>query len=532
MNNVKPIGVSNPKDVKIIPIGVSNPKDVSVSNFLVTNIEHANREFIPIVANFTGPVRMDKMAGRDHLVIPMVMMVEGVLNGSKGPVLYTEDEMSKFPSAWNSKPVVVYHPQMNGRGISACDPDVISNRGIGVIMNTRFEDGALKAEAWCEVDRMEAIDNRIADAVENGEMMELSTGLFIEADKTPGDHDGVHYDMIARNFQPDHLAVLPDLKGACSIEDGAGFIRNQNESVIISGLSEEHRVYAEKNSARIHQHLELMIKNEMSHSDIRSLLGSSLRAETNNDNLWIDEVFDKFFIYEDDGKLFMRGYTIVAGKVELTGASSEVVRVIEFKTLDGKIVGNRKEDAMHKKQLVDALIANKSTTWAESDRDALMAMNEEILVKMDPVKNDGEDKDEAKAKADADELAANEATAKTKADKLAADKLAENSGEETTEDWLSKLPKEARTAVENSMKLEKAIKDDLIGKLVTNKACTFKKEFLETKDVEELQNLLTLAGGDATPVVPSRFDYSGQGPVLLGNEADAGEPLIPESVAC
>ncbi|GAG82219.1 unnamed protein product, partial [marine sediment metagenome] len=70
-----------------------------------------------ITANFTGITRYDTMEGREYLVAPMIMIVEGVLNGSEGAGLYPADELSKTPQVWNHKPVVVYHPQENGVGI-------------------------------------------------------------------------------------------------------------------------------------------------------------------------------------------------------------------------------------------------------------------------------------------------------------------------------------------------------------------------------------------------------------------------------
>ncbi len=187
-------------------------------------INNISKSFEKIVANFTGNVRHDKMGGRNYLVAPMVMMVEGVLSGTAGPIKYEAEDMSRFPAAWNNKPVVVYHP---GQGQSACDPDILTTQGIGVIMNARIDnvDGktALKAEAWFEEERANVVDNRIMEAVENNKPMELSTGLFVEVEKV----DNEDYIGIARNFQPDHLALLPDMKGACSLSDGAGFLMNE-----------------------------------------------------------------------------------------------------------------------------------------------------------------------------------------------------------------------------------------------------------------------------------------------------------------
>jgi hypothetical protein len=178
-----------------------------------------------ITANISAPIRHDTMEGRNYLVAPMIMLTEGVHAGSNGPLLYPKEELSKTPVVWNHKPVVVYHPTMNGQGVSACDPDVITNRKVGVIMNARFDNGKLHAEAWLEKDRADKVDGRIMKAIEANTVMELSTGLFTDNESSDGEWNGKKYVAIARNYRPDHLALLPDKKGACSIEDGAGFLR-------------------------------------------------------------------------------------------------------------------------------------------------------------------------------------------------------------------------------------------------------------------------------------------------------------------
>ena len=93
-----------------------------------------------IVANFTGPTRFDTMEGKQFLVAPMVMLTEGVHAGSGGPLYYSKNELNDCPQAWNHKPVVVYHPEANGEGVSACDPIILSNRKVGVIMNAKTEE--------------------------------------------------------------------------------------------------------------------------------------------------------------------------------------------------------------------------------------------------------------------------------------------------------------------------------------------------------------------------------------------------------
>jgi hypothetical protein len=311
-------------------------------NKLVLNSAAPVAEETAAIQNFTvnvsGPVRREKMEGRDHVVVPMVMMVEGVLNGSAGPLLYPADEMAKTPAVWNYKPVVVYHPTMNGRGISACEPTVIDTQKIGVIMNTKFIPGKgdqpakLKAEAWIESDKARRVDNRVVDAIESNTMMELSTGLFTDNEVTSGDFNGAPYTHIARNYRPDHLAVLPDQIGACSMEDGAGFLRLNSSQV--QGLSPEAK-----------------------------------------------EAYSKFLSL-------------------LTNQQEEPAedRAGESETEDGKPIGNgKKEPEMGKEEKVNSIIEN--TAWEEDDREYLLNMEETRLDKIladseAPKTNEDEEKSE------------------------------------------------------------------------------------------------------------------------------------------
>jgi len=197
---------------------------------LVTNVTAPTekQEIVTLTLNLLPKAcRVDNLEGQEYTVIPMVILTEGVHAGSMGPLYYPKDELAKTPQCWNHKPIVVYHPTMNGVGVSACDPIVINSRKVGLMMNTKFQGGKLKSEAWIRKDRAETVDNRIMAAVNSGEMMELSTGVFVDVEETDGTYYGEEYGGIARNYRPDHLALLPDQIGACSIADGAGFLRNQ-----------------------------------------------------------------------------------------------------------------------------------------------------------------------------------------------------------------------------------------------------------------------------------------------------------------
>jgi ribosomal protein L21 len=449
-------------------------------------------------------VRQDTMEGRDWTVVPTQMITEGVHNGSDGPIYYPAEELAKLPSAWNHMPVVVYHPTVNGTSVTARTPDQITSRKVGVLMNTKWDDSTKKlgAETWLDPSRMSVVDSRIGEAIENKEMMEVSTGLYMELDESPGEWNGEKYNSIAHNLQPDHLALLPDVKGACSIEDGAGFLRSNQE-------------------------FRKLIVNEISHQETRNLLSGALRAS--DDNAWIEEVYDDYIIYETGGKLYKQEYTIDGGIVSFVGLSKLVERQVTFKEVvvlekndDKKIL---KGNSMDKQKIVDALIANERLSWTEEHREQLMAMDEDILTNMasdieelsKPVENKEDDKqdaqDDKKVPVENKEVTTN----------------AKPSKPETMEEFIAKAPPEIRESLTMSVNTMNAEKARLIEVIKTNEQNTFTDEHLKGMDIQMLQALARIAGP-----VPTDNDesgrtvplYIGQGDPASVKNSTTEEPLL------
>ncbi len=172
--------------------------------------------------------------GREFLVASATLIVPGVLNGSKGPGYYPPEEVDLNSSAWNHVPIVVYHPTdpVSGAHVSANSPGVLERQGIGELRQCKY-DGKLRAETWFDVEKTRRVDPRILNSLRAGKQVELSTGLFTDSEPAPlgSHHNGRPYTWIARNHQPDHLAVLPDQVGACSIRDGCGILVNAKDSL-------------------------------------------------------------------------------------------------------------------------------------------------------------------------------------------------------------------------------------------------------------------------------------------------------------
>jgi hypothetical protein len=162
------------------------------------------------------PVR--QLEGRPHYVVPTVMIVAGVHAGSEGPVLYTADCLAQSVPLWNGKPIIVYHAGLYGNS-AAADPSVFNKQKVGTLFNTRWDGHRLWAESWIDTERVGQVDERVLEAIRTGRTLEVSTGMAIAFDDGQPAEVG---ERAALQLFPDHLAILPDKRGACSVLDGAG----------------------------------------------------------------------------------------------------------------------------------------------------------------------------------------------------------------------------------------------------------------------------------------------------------------------
>lgn len=194
-------------------------------------------EVVLVINLAPAKARRANRNGRTYLVAPVTMMVSGVLNGSHGPLYYPPDEVEINPSQWNDIPIVVYHPTLHNRPVSGRDPEVLDKQKIGRVYNAQAEDGRLWGEGWFDAEKTKQVDCRVYDALIEGRPIGVSTGVYTSNEPVVKNNNrwpqyrGRDYHWIARNYRPDHLAVLPDKVGACSIKDGCGIhVRNEDGS--------------------------------------------------------------------------------------------------------------------------------------------------------------------------------------------------------------------------------------------------------------------------------------------------------------
>lgn len=176
--------------------------------------------------------------GREYLVAPATSLREQVLSGSRGPLYYPAEETVKSVSSWDGQPLVVYHPTHNGEDISAHDERADIKAFIGEIRGSRHVgNGKLQHKLWFDIENTRNADRNLSPSVQilprllNGRPVALSTGLYTDNEPAQnGSHyNGVPYVGIARNYRPDHIAILPDVRAACDISDGCGVLVNSKD---------------------------------------------------------------------------------------------------------------------------------------------------------------------------------------------------------------------------------------------------------------------------------------------------------------
>ena len=173
-------------------------------------------------------IRSEVLQERTHIIVPVVMMVEGVHAGSGGPILYTAKELGMIPESWNGIPVTINHPSKEGANISANSPEVLNKEVIGRVFNSIMDGTKLKAEVWLDEAYMIENNPDVLAHITEGLPLDVSVGVFSDYDPVPGQFEGMQYNEAAKNLRPDHLALLPGGTGACSWDAGCGIRANSN----------------------------------------------------------------------------------------------------------------------------------------------------------------------------------------------------------------------------------------------------------------------------------------------------------------
>jgi 2'-5' RNA ligase len=212
---------------QIVMTGAGNPLRGCLRRFFCApeaRVGSESKSEMQVAAATLHANRLERrtLDGREYAVAPVVAMVAGVRNGE----LLPEEELGKFVGAWEGRPIPLRHPE-DGEGhyITANAPTVIEASVLGSFFNARMDGDALKGELWLDVAKAQKLggDALLAlNRLEAGQVMEVSIAYFCEFEQAAGEFGGEAYSAIQRNLRPDHVALLPDEIGSCSVLDGCG----------------------------------------------------------------------------------------------------------------------------------------------------------------------------------------------------------------------------------------------------------------------------------------------------------------------
>ena len=229
-----------------------------------------------------------------------IIIQEGILNQ-----IFYDWEVIKNQSIWGSAPVTVGHPMdKNNQPISFYDPRNLPNQAVGQLFYSKSLPLTRQIEGYLYLEISNLKSKGIQEILENTNFknqISISTGLIGMKIPNQGDYNGETYDFLINNIQIDHLAILLNHNGACSLDDGCGVYRffNTNKKKEDSRMEEEKKT--EEKEAKVQN------------------------SENPNSNNFMDEIkkgFDKFL--DDWRKEFFKANQSMADMIKANLTQNQV----------------------------------------------------------------------------------------------------------------------------------------------------------------------------------------------------------------
>lgn len=500
--------------------------------------------------------------GEAYVIVPVVMMVEGVHSGSRGPLFHSAEVISRDVHLWNDIPVMVHHPQdEEGRFISAAQASQ-KDKAVGMLRNPRWEDGKLKANAWLNVQKLIAASPEAIAHIRSGRPLEVSIGVFSQEIEATGEWNGEVYSGITLSYHPDHLALLPGEQGACSWADGCGVRVNQCLTNNEETMGEKEKKVAEENPTaasekistnveggglldqmldlnRTHFYRVELIANETGYAEVMDKLRQKVDGMDNDQRVYfLVEVFEDSFIYRSTPReargqperMYKQEYSIGENQqIEFVGEPVEVRREVEYVTMEATTMrrtkgkpaeisinqekegGNTMSDVSEKSPCltakVEALIANEATRFTGDDKEWLLAQSEDTLNKLEPKEPDTKEESQEEPQ-------------------INRDQALEVLNLHTLEDFTALMPEAMRKQVESGLKLREDTRADAIKEILANTGDVWNEDELKEFSCEKLAKIRK----STKPVVDYSGAVAGDGDVSANSEQAGEEPLLPAGV--
>ncbi len=148
----------------------------------------------------------------------------------------TEMENTHGGTGWDGTTPTVNHPRNRSEFswhdperpeddiVLAANEDVQETLGVGVVENDRFDGEYVRADIAINADETRGMGGEAADIVDD---IEADRGLevssqYLHAELPPGEYDGEYRTNAKAIAAPDSVALIPNGRGVCSIDEGCG----------------------------------------------------------------------------------------------------------------------------------------------------------------------------------------------------------------------------------------------------------------------------------------------------------------------
>lgn len=184
-------------------------------------------------------IRRERRDGRDVIIVPSATMPDGVVMNK---IRYPADAIGASFMTLENTPAPLGHPSVEGRFVSASSPEGMVRGFVGAWnTNVRREGGRVYIDKVIDVEFAKQLEGgrTVLNAIEKGEPIHTSTGLYCTLNEATGDDAA---EWVAADIVFDHDAVLVGEVGAATPEQGVGIFVNasgQSVEVINSSLEDD-----------------------------------------------------------------------------------------------------------------------------------------------------------------------------------------------------------------------------------------------------------------------------------------------------
>jgi hypothetical protein len=314
------------------------------------------------VAVNAASIRREQHNGREHIVVPSFTLPDGVvMNGG----LYPHDEIEKSYASLEGTLAPLGHPQVNGEYVSAQQPDAINSYHVGAWnKNVRRVGNRIAIDKWVDVEYAKNSEGgrALLSAIDKGEPIHTSTGIFLEREMTPN-ADG--YDWIARNMTFDHDALLVGEIGAATPEDGVGMMVNKT-FVINSVVTNEDAL-------------------DDSYGEKLAILSEAVkeRFATSDSYAYVQDFDDRALVYCTPEGMYSIDYHFEGDNPILTGEARTVVAETSYKVKTNSVISRLRSVLEYfstkTKQPVVANVAEETSDMKPEDLQAALDAQAEKL---------------------------------------------------------------------------------------------------------------------------------------------------------